>query len=68
MPLNEAAFAKCENLSGEAYYILHHKLATYYDLDSHLTLEDALNLIEFHQVSDHNNALIEELRNELGHR
>lgn len=68
MPLNQAAFAECANLGSEAYYILHHKLATYSELDQHLTLEDALNLIEFHQVSDHNTALLEELRHELSNR
>lgn len=66
MPLNTEAFAKCVNLSGEAYYVLENGLATYADLDSHLTLEDALNLIEFHQVSSHNRSLMEELRTELG--
>lgn len=66
MPLNTAAFAKCVNLSSEAYYVLHNGLATYHELDSHLTLEDAINLIEFHQVSEHNKALLEELNNELG--
>lgn len=68
MPLNEAAFAKCENLSREAYYVLHNKLATYHELSTHLTLEDAVTLIEFHHVSQHNDALIEELKNELSNR
>lgn len=68
MPLNEAAFAKCENLSREAYYVLHHGLATYAELASHLTLEDAVTLIEFHQVSSHNKALIKDLENELSNR
>lgn len=54
------------NLSGEAYYVLHNGLATYADLDRHLTLEDAINLIEFHQVSQHNKGLIAELEKELG--
>ena len=46
--------------------MLNHGLATYHELDSHLTLEDAVTLIEFHQVSEHNKALLEELNNELG--
>lgn len=66
IPLNTEAFARCENLSGEAYYVLHNGLASYADLDSRLTLEDALNLIEFHQVSQHNKALMDELQQELG--
>lgn len=65
MPLNQAAFARCVNLSSEAYYCLHHKLATYAELDSQLTLEDAFNLIEFHHVSTHNDGLLESLKNEF---
>lgn len=65
MPLNTAAFAKCENMSSEAYYILSNSLATYHELDAHLTLEDAITLIEFHQVSEHNKALLEDLNREL---
>lgn len=68
MPLNTEAFAKCVNLSGQAYYILDNGLASYAELDSHLTLEDAITMIEFHQVSEHNKALIEELRNEISNR
>lgn len=68
IPLNTAAFAKCENLSGEAYYVLYHGLATYAELDTHLTLEDAITLIEFHHVSEHNKKLLEDLNNELGNR
>lgn len=66
MPLNTEAFARCVNLSQQACYILEHDLARYEALDTHLTLEDALNLIEHHQVSQHNKSLMEELRNELG--
>jgi len=65
MPLNQEAFARCVNLSSQAYYVLDNGLATYADLDTHLTLEDALNLIEFHQVSQHNKALLKELEIEL---
>lgn len=65
MPLNQAAFARCVNLSSEAYYCMHHKLATYADLDTQLTLEDAFNLIEFHHVSTHNDGLLESLKNEF---
>lgn len=66
MPLNMGAFARCANLSDQAYFILHNKLADYASLDTHLTLEDAVTMIEFHQVSEHNTALLEELRRELG--
>jgi len=65
MPLNQEAFAKCANLSDQAYYVLHNRLATYADLSTHLTLEDAITLAEFHQVSEHNNALLEGLRDEF---
>lgn len=68
MPLNMEAFARCINLSGQAYYVLDNGLASYADLDSRLTLEDAVTMIEFHQVSQHNKALLKELENELGNR
>lgn len=68
MPLNMEAFARCVNLSEQAYYVLHNGLASYADLDSRLTLEDAVTMIEFHQVSQHNKALLKELENELGNR
>lgn len=68
IPLNESAFASCENLSREAYYVLYYQLATYAELDSQLTLEDAITLIEFHRVAEHNKALLEGLKNELGNR
>lgn len=68
MPLNMEAFARCANLSEQAYYVLHNGLASYADLDSRLTLEDAVTMIEFHQVSQHNKALLKELENELGNR
>lgn len=67
MPLNTTAFARCANLSNEAYYCLHNKLATYTELDTQLTLEDVFNLIEFNQVSEHNTELMEGLKNELSH-
>jgi hypothetical protein len=66
MPLNTEAFARCVNLSSQAFYVLDNGLATYAELDSHLTLEDAITMIEFHQVSAHNKALIKELQDELG--
>ena len=68
MPLNQEAFARCVNLSSEAYYCLNHSLATYAELDTHLTLEDAFNLIEFHRVSTHNENLLESLKHELASR
>lgn len=65
MPLNTEAFARCVNLSGQAFYVLDNGLASYADLDASLTLEDAVTMIEFHQVSMHNKALIKELQDEL---
>jgi hypothetical protein len=53
-------------LSSQAFYVLDNGLATYAELDAHLTLEDAITMIEFHQVSAHNKALIKELQDELG--
>lgn len=68
MPLNMEAFARCVNLSPEAYYVLHHGLATYHEIDAHLTHEDVFNLIEFHRVSTHNKGLMEALQRELSSR
>lgn len=68
MPLNMEAFARCANLSPQAYYLMDNGLASYAELDAQLTLEDAVNLIEFGQVSDHNKALMKELQSELSNR
>lgn len=53
-------------MSAQAYFLMDNGLASYAEMDTHLTLEDAVNLIEFHQVSQHNRALIKELQDELG--
>lgn len=68
MPLNSEAFARCVNLSSQAYFVLENRLATYSELDTHLTLEDAVTMIELHQVSEHNKALMKELESELSNR
>lgn len=68
MPLNSEAFARCVNLSSQAYFVLENRLATYSELDTHLTLEDAVTMIELHQVSEHNRALMKELESELSNR
>jgi len=65
--LNPAALAKSVNLSEVAFFVLSNELATYSDLDTHLSLEDALNLVEMHQVRTHNQKIIEEFRREFEH-
>ena len=40
-------------------------LVSYVELDTVLGLEDALNIIEVHQVAEHNKMLLDELRQEL---
>lgn len=55
-------------MSREAHYVLSHGLASYVDLKQHLTLEDVINLIESHQVAEHNRSLMEELQRELSNR
>lgn len=45
--------------------MLFHDLASYTDLATRLTLEDALTLIEYHQVASYNKQLLDELKNEL---
>lgn len=68
MSLNMEAFARCANLGPQAHYLLDNKLATYAEISTLLTLEDAVTLIESHQVSLHNRALIKELQSELSNR
>lgn len=56
--------AQCVNLSQVAYSVLSNGLATYYELDTVLSLEDALNLIEFYQVKQHNEAIMKAAQEE----
>ncbi|CDH33899.1 hypothetical protein [Xenorhabdus bovienii] len=49
------------NVSSVAYQVITSGYATYSELSTIYSLEDALNLIEVHQVSEYNKRLIEEL-------
>ena len=68
MPLNVKAFASCANLSQQALAAIESGRASYAELDSQLTLEDAINIIELDQVINHNQSLMEELRREFSNR
>ena len=52
------------NVSKIASQVLNTGLATYVELDTVLGLEDALNVIEVHQVAEYNKQVIEQNGNE----
>ncbi|MDE1479978.1 hypothetical protein KKJ17_14895 [Xenorhabdus bovienii] len=49
------------NVSSVAYQVITSGYATYSELSTIYSLEDALNLIEVHQVSEYNKRLVDEL-------
>jgi len=55
--------ARTLNVSPTVFQALKTGLVSYIDLDSYLSLEDALNVIEIHQVAEQNKMVIEELQN-----
>lgn len=63
MPLNESALASSLNVSRTVYQALTTGLVSYVELDTVLSLEDALNIIEVDRVMKHNENLIKELQN-----
>lgn len=63
--MKEDALAKCSNVSTTVFQALQTGLVSYVELDSVLSLEDALDIIEVHQVAEENKRRFEELRQEL---
>ena len=63
MPIREDVLAKPVNVSKVVYQVLQTKMATYVELSTVLSLEDALDILEVDQVAKHNESVFEELRN-----
>ena len=59
MPLAEGVLANVVNVSKVASQALATGMCTYIDLGAVLSLEDALNIIEIHQVAEYNKQVIE---------
>ena len=59
MPLAEGVLASVVNVSKVASQALATGMCTYIDLGAVLSLEDALNIIEIHQVAEYNKQVIE---------
>ncbi|MDS7935670.1 hypothetical protein RMB03_17385 [Acinetobacter sp. V91_7] len=64
MPLRAGALAETINISTVASAVLKTGLASYCELDTVLSLEDALNIIEADQVAKYNEQIWESIRNE----
>ena len=63
MPIRDDVLAKPVNVSKVVYQVLQTKMATYVELSTVLSLEDALDILEVDQVAKHNESVFEELRN-----
>ena len=63
MPIREDVLAKPVNVSKVVYQVLQTKMATYVELNTVLSLEDALDILEVDQVAKYNESVFEELRN-----
>ncbi|WP_218117390.1 hypothetical protein [Photorhabdus luminescens] len=66
LPLKDGVLAETVNVSSVVYQVIsagNKGYATLHELSTIYSLEDALNLIEVHQVSEYNKRLIEEIAN-----
>jgi len=63
--LKDDALVKSLNVSSTVFQALQTGLVSYVELDSILSLEDALDIIEVHQVAKENELRIKELQQEL---
>lgn len=59
MPFAKGVLVEAVNVSKVASQVLATGMCTYIDLDTRLSLEDALNIIEIHQVAEYNKQVIE---------
>lgn len=59
MPFSKDVLAEVVNVSKVASQVLATGMCTYIDLGAVLGLEDALNIIEIHQVAEYNKQVIE---------
>ena len=63
--MKDDALVKSLNVSPTVFQALQTGLVSYVELDSVLSLEDALDIIEVHQVAKENELRIKELQQEL---
>ena len=63
--MKDDALVKSLNVSSTVFQALQTGLVSYVELDSVLSLEDALDIIEVHQVATENELRIKELPQEL---
>ncbi|WP_144366002.1 hypothetical protein [Snodgrassella communis] len=56
--------ARTVNVSNIASQVIMSRLASYIELDTVLSLEDALNILEVHQVNEYNKQLVQKYGNE----
>lgn len=63
--MKDDALVKSLNVSSTVFQALQTGLVSYVELDSVLSLEDALDIIEVHQVAKENELRIKELQREL---
>ena len=63
--MKDDALVKSLNVSSTVFQALQTGLVSYVELDSVLSLEDALDVIEVHQVAKENELRIKELQQEL---
>ncbi|KNZ83876.1 hypothetical protein AKG16_19025 [Morganella morganii] len=62
MPLKKGVLAEPVNVSVIVKDVVESGYATYTELSTVLGLEDAMNLLEIHQVNEYNKRLIEEIQ------
>jgi hypothetical protein len=56
--------ARTVNVSNIASQVIMSGLASYIELDTVLSLEDALNILEVHQITEYNKQLVQKYGNE----
>ena len=59
LPYKDGVLAKPVNVSNIASQVILSGLASYLELDTVLSLEDALNILEVHQVAEYNKQLVQ---------
>jgi c-di-GMP-related signal transduction protein len=63
--LKDGALVKSLNVSSTVFQALQTGLVSYAELDTVLSLEDAMDIIDVHQVAKENELRIKELQQEL---
>ena len=63
--MKDGALVKSLNVSSTVFQALQTGLVSYVELDTVLSLEDAMDIIEVHQVAKENERRIQELQQEI---